>query len=313
MKNIILYTLFSTFILLSSSAFSAEVLIITWRGITDGETGFQERLKKLKPDVKFRYVDAGRKKDNLAKKLRKVDFSKVDLVYSFGTTATKIVKGYMKGKKPLVFNMVSTPVRSNIAKSLNKPGNNLTGAKLLVDMETQFEVLMKIKDVKKIAVWFDPREKNAPAILEKTKELAKKFGIKVENFRVIPDASNFEELVKQASEVAKEMDAVYIAAHSSYVAKADKLLGQLPQSTIVLGALNKYVGKGATIAVAADYKERGESVAELAGRILSGHKAGDLPISVLTSKTAYLYVDKKRAESAGLTNLDKLGLNIIEK
>ncbi|MGH1350571.1 MAG: ABC transporter substrate-binding protein [Methyloligellaceae bacterium] len=295
------------------SAYASEVLIVTWRGKTDGETGFENRLKKLRPDVKFKYIDAGRKKEVLGKAIRSFDFSKVDLVYTFGTTATRLVKGYVKEKKPLVFNMVSTPVGSKVAGSIEKPGNNLTGAKLLVNIDTQLEVLSKIKQLKAIGIWIDPREKNTPALLDRFKSLTKEKGITLKVFRVIPDAPNFSELVSNASEEAKKLDAVYIAAHSSYVAKAKDLLGKLDPSVIVLGALNKYIGKGATIAVAADYKERGEAVAELAHKILSGENAGDLPINVLTSKTAYLYVDKKRAESAGLKGLDKLGLNIIEK
>lgn len=314
MINRLLGAIVACIILVSSTAVQAEeVLVITWRGKTDGELGFENKLKELRPGVKFKYVDANRKKAQLAKALREIDFSKVNLVYSFGTTSTKLIKGYIKETKPLVFNMVSTPVLSKVAKSIEKPGNNLTGAKLLVDIDTQFEILLKLKKIKTLGLWFDPREKNTPALLKKVKSLGGKHNIKVVDYRVIPDADNFDELVEKASKEAKKLDAVYIAAHSSYVSKAKQLLGKFDSSVLVVGALNKYIGKGATIAVAADYKERGEAVAELANKILSGQKAGELPISVLTSKTALLYVDKKRAESAGLKELKKLGFNIVEK
>ncbi len=88
---------------------AAEVLVVTWRGKTDAENGFEERLKKLKPGVNFKYIDANRKKGDLAKALRGFDFSSVDLVYSFGTTGSKMVKEILKSQKPQIFNIVSAP------------------------------------------------------------------------------------------------------------------------------------------------------------------------------------------------------------
>lgn len=297
----------------SISTYASEVLVVMWQGRTSAEDGFEEKLKELRPDVKFKYINAERKKGNLASLMRGYDFSNTDLVYSFGTTGTKIVKEFLKGKKPHVFNMVSAPVRSKIVTSIENPGVNITGAKLLVDLQTQLEVLKKMKDIKTLAVWYDPREKQNQGVVKKLKALGDKTGVKIKLLRLIPDAKKIETLLKEVSENANKADALYVVATSSFSSIYDRMFKQLDPKLLVMGGVHRVVGFGATVAVAASYKERGMAVAEQAHQILSGKQAGEIPVNVVTSTTAFLYVDPNRAKSAGLTNLDKLGLKIVER
>lgn len=289
---------------------AAEVLMVTWQGKTVAEEGFMERLKKLRPDVKFTHIDAKRKKGVLAQSLRKADLSKVDLVYSFGTTGTKIVKQFLKGRKPHVFNIVSAPVLSKIADSIEKPGNNLTGARFLVDIKTQLGVLKKLRDIKTLAVWFDPREKQNTVVLNVMKKEAAAMGIKVTGLRIIPDSDNFKTLVKEAADKSNKMDALYIIASSSFTDYYKPLHANLDPKLLVMGAVNVYVTNGSTIALGADMKERGEAAAELANKVLSGESAGDIPINLVTAKTANLYANKAKVASAGIQNIDKMGFNV---
>ncbi len=143
--------------------------------------------------------------------------------------------------------------------------------------------------------------------------MAKNSGKTVKKFRVIADAPNFDEMVAQASEASKSVDVVYIPSSSAYIQKADKLLGKLDPSVFVLGAVGKYIGKGATVALAANYKERGESAAELANKVLSGANAGDIPVDIVTTKTARLFVDQSKPSASKLKDLDKLGLTVVKK
>ncbi len=313
--NKIFYGAFGLLLMIFNSLplHASEVLVVMWQGRTSAEEGFESKLKELRPDVKFTYIDAKRKKTELASQLRGYDFSKTDLVYSFGTTGTKIVKDFLKGKKPHVFNMVSAPVRSKIADSIEKPGNNLTGAKLLVDLKTQLEVMKKMKDVKTLAVWFDPREKQMKVVVKNLKNIGKSLGIEITPLRLIPDAKKVETLLKEVSIEANKKDALYVVATSSFSAIYDRMFKQLDPKLLVMGGVHRHVGFGATVAVAASYKERGMAVAEQANQILSGKKAGEIPVNIVTSKTAFLYVDPNKAKSAGLNDLEKLGLKIKER
>ncbi|MGH1350870.1 MAG: ABC transporter substrate binding protein [Methyloligellaceae bacterium] len=308
-----LYILVTAAVLVALSSvnlLAAEILMVTWQGKTVAEDGFTKQIKKLRPDVKFTYIDAKRNKGALAKALRQADLSKTDLVYSFGTTGTKIVKQYLKGKKPHVFNIVSAPVLSKIANSIEKPGKNITGARFLVDMKTQLSVLTKLKDVKTLAVWFDPREKQNTVILNVIKKEAEALGIKVTGFRIIPDSQDFKALVSEAAQKSNKLDALYFIASSSFTDYYKPLHAELDPKLLVMGAVNVYVTNGSTIALGADMEERGRAAAILADRVLKGEKAGEIPINLVTAKTAKLYVNKDKMASAGLKDIEKMGFNV---
>ncbi|MGH1353275.1 MAG: ABC transporter substrate binding protein [Methyloligellaceae bacterium] len=314
MRHHLLKTIFIlTLIFFSTPLQAAEVLMVLWQGRTSAETGFEERMKQLQPDVSFKYIDAKRDKGKLASALRDYDFSKTDLVYTFGTTGTKIVKSFLKGKKPQVFNMVSAPLRSKIVNSIEKPGHNLTGAKLLVDLDTQFEVLQKMRELKSVGIWFDPREKQNNAVIKNLTEIGKKRGFKIVPLRLIPDSPKIDKLLKNVSDDANKLDALYVVATSSFSVIYDKMFKQLDSKLLVMGGVHRHVGFGATVALAASYKERGAATADIAHQILSGKKAGDIPVNVVTPKTAFLYVDPNKAKAVGLNNIKSLGLNIVER
>ncbi len=289
---------------------AAEVLIATWYGKFPTEVAFEKRLKELHPDVTFKYIDAKGKKANLATSLRKLDISSIDMVYSFGTTGTKLVKEFLQGRKPQVFNMVSTPVRSNIANSMNEPGNNLTGAQYLVDLKLQMKVLEKLRDYKTLGIWFDPREKQSTLVMESIKKIAEKRGAKVTPFRIIPDAKKADELIDAASKGSNKLDAIYLIGTSSFIKSLDKMHANLDPKLLIMATADIAVKAGSTVAVAVDFTERGNAAAEQASKILKGEPAGKIPVSVVNEKNAILYVNRKKMTSVGLKDIEKLGLNI---
>ncbi|MGH1350528.1 MAG: ABC transporter substrate binding protein [Methyloligellaceae bacterium] len=289
---------------------AAEVLVVTWAGKFPSEVAFEKRLKELKPGVKFRYIDAERNKSVLAKKLRELDLNSVDLVYTFGTTGAKIVKQYLNGKKPHVFNVVSAPVLSRVATSIEKPGNNITGARLLSDLNEQFEILGKLRDYKSIAIWFDPREKQNGVLLPQIKKIVKKKGASISLFRMVPGQDGFDAFLKDASTKTNKLDALYIIGGASFHKLQKKLHEHLEPSLLVMGVTKPFVAGGSTIALGASLVERGQAVAEQANKILGGTAAGDIPVSLVTKKNAILFVNKAKMASAGLKGLDTLGVKV---
>lgn len=300
--------LFSAF---AGTVNAKNVLVVTWQGKTRAEVGFEERLKKLRPEIKFLYLDAKRNKTHLSTLLRNYDLTDIDLVYSYGTTGTKIVKNILQGAKPHVFNIVSAPVHSGIANTIDKPGNNLTGAKLLIDLEAQLEVLYKLKKFKTFGIWFDPREAQSQAVVARIFDLLEPKGIKVKRFRFIPDAGKVYKNLDRLTAEANKMDALYVVATSSYTGVYPIMFKDLDPKLVVMGSVFRQVGFGATVALASKYEERGAATAELAHKILSGSSAGELPVNVLKAEDAYLYIDPHKEKMAGLKNVDALGIQIV--
>ncbi len=289
-----------------------DVLVVRWMDNARPDNLFEKYLSEMVPGVKFQTVSAKRDRNKLVKILQKYDFSKIDLVYSFGTTGTKIVKGYLKGKKPHVFNAVSAPVLSKIATSLEKPGNNLTGAKMLIDIDKQMDVLTRLKKIKSLAVWFDPREKQAQVVLMKMKEVAKEKGIKIYPFRIIPDAKSFDRLLVEASEKTNKLDALYFIASASFHQYYKRLHSKLSPSLLAMGALSYFVENGSTLALSPDEDNLSYVVAERAKRILNGEKAGTIPISVIELSNALMYINKEKAQKSGIGDYSKLGIKVVE-
>lgn len=292
-----------------------EVLVVTWRGQTDAEKGFISRLKALRPGIKFQFLDAERKKDRLEALIKARDLSGINLVYSFGTTGSGIVKRHLSGSVPQVFNIVTAPQKSKIVSSLEKPGGNITGAKLGVDIFIQLEFLLSLKKIKTLGVWYDPREKQGKIIRDRIWSFAKKHNIEIVPTRIIPDADEdrFDRMIRDAIERTSKMDAVYLIPTSSFSAITDKYFSLFDPKLLVMSGVYATVGRGATLALTASYEERGKAAANLADKILSGASAGDLPVDILTLKSSYLYIDRKRVDAVGIKNIDTRGLRIIER
>ncbi len=311
MKRLLLGALAAASIFTGAMTANAEeILMVTWGAKYVSETEFEKKLKELRPNAKFTYIDSERKKGTLAKKLRGLDINKYDLVYSFGTTGSKIVKQYLKGKKPQVFNIVSVPVLSQIADSIEKPGNNLTGSRLLVDIKTQLGVMDKLKPFKKLGVYFDPREKQNAVVLKQIKKFGAANGKEIVPLRVVPDAKNYDEMLNEATNTANGLDAVYFIASSSYADQYHKMISKLDPKLMKMASISTYVEAGATIALGADFGERGRAAAELAGKILGGSNAGELPVSLVSEKNAFLYVNEAKMASVGIKDPKALGMNV---
>lgn len=291
-----------------TSAHAKNVLMVHWQNSKIvSEEAFENHLKSKVPDVKFDYIFANRNKGKLAQALREYDMSKVDLVYSFGTTATKIVQQFLKGSKPQVFNIVSAPLLSGIVKSIDKPGKNITGAQLLIDLKTQLEVLGKIKEFKTLGVWFDPREKQNAVVLKAIKAIAKAQGKEVEAIRIVPDSAKGDKMIDDGIAKANTLDAVYMIASSSFSGKYGKMFESMDPKVVVMTTISSYVEQGSTVALGVEFEERGRAVADQAAMILNGKNAGEIPVAQVGLDKATLFVNREKMRSAGLKNLDKLG------
>ncbi len=289
---------------LSITSFSAnaeELVMVQWIKAADIDIAFQKHLRKLNPDVNIKYINGNRNKKALVYKLESFDFSNTKVVYSFGTTTTKIVKNYLKGKKPQIFNAVSTPMLSNIVPSLEKPGNRITGVKLLVDIERQIEFLSSLKKIRKLAVWYDPRENYTQDVLGKIIRIAKKKGITVIPFRIIPDADDFEKYLIAASKRSGELDALYFVMSPSFHLNYKLLHSKLSPKLLKMGPTKHFVEHGCTVAMGPDIIERAETLAEIANAILRGKDINEIPVSTVPPDRTVIFANKKALKHTGVT------------
>ncbi len=101
--------------------------------------------------------------------------------------------------------------------------------------------------------------------------------------------------------------------YSFFLTVRDKYFSQFDPGLLVMSGVYATVGRGATLALTANYNERGEAAAELAHKVLSGTRAGTIPVDLLSLKSSYFSIDRKRVDAVGLKNIEQLGIRIIER
>ncbi len=298
-------------VLACASAIAEEVLLSTWHSKpSSSEKNFMKRLKELHPGARFKIITADRNKSTLAQKLRRTDFSETKLIYAAGTNNSTMVNSFVKNKVPMLFYYVSDPIRAKLVKSDETPENNVTGARFLVQPELQVELMAKMKKLRKVAIWFDPREKSGQFTLQRVEKKLRELGITPVPVRVIPDATKVDKQLEDAAAHAKTVDAVYLVPSYSFYANLKKIFSKVDPSVFTISSLAAYSRAGSTIAIGSDPNERINKVAEMGYRILNGTPANKLPVSQVSEGEAFLYINKKSMQAAGLKNIERLGLPV---
>lgn len=299
----------------SAHADTKSVLMITWRGQTQAEFGFIQRLKELGVDADYEVFDAARDQNRLAGFLRenRDRLKTKDLIYTFGTTATKTVKNLNPDQIPHVFNIVANPVGVGIAASHVSPGNGVTGAKMALAPEVNIQLLEQLYPFNRIAILFDPREDNAVSEVDRLTAICKALGKDVILLRLSPDAKTSQLQIEALEQQVKSADVIYVTATSSFIAYAGLLKQILPPDVVSIGSSTASLSEGVTVAFGTEYWERGEAAAELAAKILlEGKSPNDLPIDEIAADEATLYVNTSH-KAASKLNLDKTRNPIVMK
>ncbi len=275
-----------------------NIAMILWRGETLAEKGFMDGLSKAAgSEVNFSIFDAKQDVNELGRIITGLDRSKYDLIYTFGTTVSKAVAQKIT-ELPVIFNVVSRPVKSGIVKSWKGSGNNLTGVSGMAPMDSVFRTLSLIMQIKKLGFIYNARENNSVVQKEEIAQIKGKYG-----FRLV-DAP-IESVDKIQATLMKvidaKVDAVMFPSDSMVMSNADKLIPVLNKYKIpTIVAVPELVNdNGALLSLGADYYRLGELAAQSAILILKGQKPADIPSKTVDNLT--LTTNFKTAQKLGIT------------
>ena len=310
MRNFQLIARLFVLVLLSILSMSAladtkdhKIAIITWRGETAAEHSFKKKLKSLGVQAQYEHFDADRSQTDLAGFLREnqASLNSMDLIYTFGTTATLTIHNFDFSDVPHVFNIVSDPVGVGLANSLEEPRDGITGAKMSLDPLVILKLLDPLYPYETVGVLFDPREENAVAQLASVSNSAEELGKSVVQLRFAPDGDEMEKQTSSLRTQAEKVDVVFVAAASSFFAHSHLLGKIIPEDTISVGASSAYVGNGISLAFGPRYGERGEAAASLAAKILLDDAApSSLAINEVKASDAIIFINKSNKAAKNL-------------
>jgi len=252
-------------------------------------------------NVTYLYDGPAANPDALTQVLENLKSKKVDLVLTFGTTATLKAKEVLEGTDiPVIFGPVTDPIGSGIVMDLQKPGGNITGIRTGNPTPKRLEWLMTIApDIQKIYVLNNPKDNSSIQAVASLTIAAPQFNVEL----VIWDASTVEEIEARLSTMPEDIDAIFIPASAFFEAQIDKFIAAANERKLPLAApATANVWSGALTSFGHDNVPLGKQASRLAVQILRGVKPADLPI-----ETADLFV------SVNLKTVGIIGLTIPDE
>lgn len=279
-----------------------KILMALWSRETEYEIAFKERLAELGVKATYTIVLGEQARGTMATRLRTLepDFAakNFDLIYSWGTTATEIVKGLVQDRIPTVFNVVYDPTAAKLVASNEAPGGSITGVTNGVPIERQFDTFSTLVKMSKLCFLFNAREQNANLTLGRLEKWSAGRGITLTALRSAPDTPALDDHLRGIEAGTVACDAVYAGADSYLGAKAEEIAHKIGTKVELLGGTARFVQQGWLAALAPEVKDMGFAAADLAAKILAGQAPATLPVTLPDPK---LIVNKQMAERHGVT------------
>ena len=155
-----------------------RVLMLTYRGTTDVDIGFQNYLSEAGLNVEFTVRDVRQDTRRIAAILDELPALAPDLIYTWGTPVTLAVTGTVDqpnphpalGHIPVVFALVADPQKAGIVNTLSAPERNVTGASHVVPLERQLQHMRSYRDFDKLGVLYNAAEANSQAVIQGLKQ-----------------------------------------------------------------------------------------------------------------------------------------------
>ncbi|MBX2806734.1 MAG: hypothetical protein KTR19_12235, partial [Hyphomicrobiales bacterium] len=228
---------------------------------------------------------------------------KYDLIYTFGTTVTKTTHQATKDKVPLVFNIVSDPVRSKLVDSYENKGWNRAGLAVSSTILQQIDLVEALASLDAIGFVFNPREKNSQDAWDVANREITSRGGKAFFMRLNAQ----EDVAKQVARAfgnQEKISAIMLPSDSLIVSKSSELMAALLKLNVpVFAATPILISKGAVAGLTSNYTERGQSAAKLALAIFENGTA--LEVDSVPMKPTIL-INRKAAASFGISVPERL-------
>jgi putative ABC transport system substrate-binding protein len=139
--------------------------MVTWRGVTEVEKGFQGYLKERGVPVQYTWRDAAQNRARLTEFAREIREARPDLVYTWGTPPTLALAGTFDAPQalgaPLVFAAVTDPVGSKIVPRLEHQERDVTGVFHVAPVAAQLEAIRAYRRFSRLGVLYNPAEPNS--------------------------------------------------------------------------------------------------------------------------------------------------------
>jgi putative ABC transport system substrate-binding protein len=199
---------------------------------------------------------------------------------------------------PIVVAIGDDPVKHGVVASLSRPGGNITGVSLFIDILTakRVELLAEIVPPATLTMIINPHNLNAETEARDALAAARRSG---RQLRVLTAGSDGDIDAAFASIAQQPGAALTIGTDTFFFSRRDRLVGLAARHAIPTIYFHRAFGlAGGLITYGATLVEEFRMAGQYAGRILAGEKPNDLP--VLQPSKFEMVINLKTAKALGL-------------
>ncbi|WP_125590900.1 ABC transporter substrate-binding protein [Companilactobacillus jidongensis] len=286
-----------------SKTLNVGILQIVQHGSLDAarsgfKSGLTDAVKKHDKSMKvnYTYMNAQGDQSNVNSMSQQLTQKKPDLLLAIGTQAAQ---GLAKKTKttPIVITAVTDPKGAGLVKSNDKPDTNVTGASDRSPVEKQIKLLKSIATSNKpIGIMYDSSEENSVLQVKRAKKYAKANNIAIKTVSV----TSTNDVASAVSGMKDTVSGIYLPT-DNLMASSMKTIGKKAKEAklpVVTGSI-EMAQDGGTTTYGINYKDLGKQAGEMAYQILVNKKKPET-MSIETSKTLRLYVNKENAKAIGI-------------
>jgi putative ABC transport system substrate-binding protein len=199
---------------------------------------------------------------------------------------------------PIVVATGDDPVKYGLVENLNRPGGNITGVTLFIDIltEKRVELLTEIAPMAALAILVNPRNPNAETETRDAQAAAQRSGRELH----VLTASNESEIDVAFAKLAQQPGAALtIGTDTFFYSRPDQLVELAARYAIpTIYFHREFALAGGLITYGSTFIEELRMAGRYAGRILAGEKPNDLPI--LQPSKFELIINLKTASALGV-------------
>jgi putative tryptophan/tyrosine transport system substrate-binding protein len=224
---------------------------------------------------------------------------RVDVIAAVGDAAALAAKAATRSI-PIVFRIGGDPVASGLVRSLNRPGENLTGDTTMGRSlgQKQLQMLRELLHADAVvAVLTNPANANAAREIEDLQAAARLLSIHL----LIFDIGGSNDLEAAFARFADQtIDGILPVAEALFFQQREQLVALVARKGIPAIYTDRvFVEAGGLMSYGTDISEGFRLAGVYTGRILKGEKAGDLPVQQATK--VELIINLKTARTLGIT------------
>jgi putative ABC transport system substrate-binding protein len=271
---------------------SADITAAFQRGL--GEVGFVDKQNVV---IETRFAEGHF--DRLPELATDLVRHPIDVLVATGGTVTVVkAKPVVPPAIPIVFAMGGDPVKLGVVESLSRPGANITGVTFLVNgLAAKCVELLHDLVPKAAAIGFlvNPEDPNAKPDTAEARVAANSFGQEL----VVGEASKESEIDGAfASFAAHRIGALFVDTEPFLADRRGKIIALAARYALpAVYQLRAFVAAGGLASYGTSIADANRQLGVYTGRLLTGTKAGDLP--VIQSTRFELILNLKTAKALG--------------